>query len=91
MHIAIEIMSAKLLDPIRSLVIQQWLQGRPRNDIASENGISSGAVTNIVNEWRHNLGFALADELRQLAIAFRKGWYYCLPMRSWIQNRDSYA
>jgi len=35
---------------------------RPRNDIASESGISSGAVTNIVNEWRHNLGFALADE-----------------------------
>jgi hypothetical protein len=49
------------------------MASRPRNDIASENGISSGAVTNIVNEWRHNLGFALADELRELAIAFRKG------------------
>ena len=52
-------MPAKFRDPIRSLVIQQWLQGRPRNDIASRNGISSGAVTNIVKDWRYNLGFAL--------------------------------
>jgi hypothetical protein len=52
-------MPAKFRDPIRSLVIQQWLQGRPRNDIASENGTSSGAVTNIVKDWRYNLGFAL--------------------------------
>jgi hypothetical protein len=41
-------MPAKFRDPIGSLVIQQWLQGRPRNDIASQNGTSLGAVTNIV-------------------------------------------
>jgi hypothetical protein len=40
-------------DPIiRSLMIQQWHQGRPHNDIASENGISLGAVTNIVKSRR---------------------------------------
>jgi hypothetical protein len=53
-------------------VIQRWLQGRPRNDIAAENGLSSGAVTNIVNEWRRNLGFAAADELRELAVTLKK-------------------
>jgi predicted nucleic acid-binding Zn-ribbon protein len=57
---------------VKTLVIQQWLQGRPRNDIAAENGVSSGAVTNIVNEWRYNLGFAVADELRELAVTMRK-------------------
>jgi predicted nucleic acid-binding Zn-ribbon protein len=65
-------MPAKLPDNIKSIVIQQWLRGRPRNDIAAENGLSSGAVTNIVNEWRHNLGFAVPDELRELALTLRK-------------------
>jgi DNA-binding transcriptional MerR regulator len=65
-------MPAGLPNNIKTLVIQQWLQGRPRNDIASENSVSYGAVTNIVNEWRYNLGFAVADELRQLAVTMRK-------------------
>jgi hypothetical protein len=34
--------------------------------------VSSGAVTNIVNEWRRNLGFAAADELRELAVTLKK-------------------
>jgi FtsZ-binding cell division protein ZapB len=65
-------MPAKLPNATKSLVIQQWLQGKPRNDIAAENGVSSGAVTNIVKEWRHNLGFAVADELRELALTMKK-------------------
>ena len=65
-------MPAKLPDSVKSLVIQQWLQGIPRNDIASENGLSAGAVTNIVNEWRRALGFAAADELRELAVTMKK-------------------
>ena len=65
-------MPVKLPHATKSLVIQQWLQGKPRNDIAAENGVSSGAVTNIVKEWRHNLGFAVADELRELALTMKK-------------------
>ena len=65
-------MPAKLPNSIKSLVIQQWLLGRPRNDIAAENGLSSGAVTNIINEWRQSLGFAAADELREFATTLRK-------------------
>jgi len=66
------LMPARLPTNVKTLVIQQWLQGRPRNDIAAENSVSSGAVTNIVNEWRHNLGFAAADEMRELAVTMRK-------------------
>jgi cell division protein FtsB len=66
------VMPAKLPSAIKSLVIQQWLQGRPRNDIAAEIGLSSGAVTNMVKEWRNNLGFGLADELRELAVTMKK-------------------
>ncbi len=65
-------MPVKLPLATDSLVIQQWLQGKPRNDIAAENGVSSGAVTNIVKMWRHNLGFSVADELRELAVTMRK-------------------
>jgi peptidoglycan hydrolase CwlO-like protein len=65
-------MPAKLPDSIKSLVIQQWLQGRPRNEIAAGNGLSSGAVTNIVNEWRQNLGFKVSDGLRELATTLKK-------------------
>ena len=64
-------MPARLPDSIKSLVIQQWLEGKPRNDIA-DNGLSDGAVTNIVNEWKHNLGFSLADDLRELAVTMKR-------------------
>ena len=66
------LMPAGLPTHVKTLVIQQWLQGRPRNDIAAENNVSSGAVTNFVNEWRYKLGFASADELRELAVTMRK-------------------
>jgi hypothetical protein len=65
-------MPTGLSSTIKTLVIQQWLQGKPRNDIAAENGVSSGAVTNIVNEWRLKLGLAAADELRELAVTMKK-------------------
>jgi hypothetical protein len=32
----------------------------------------AGAVTNIVNEWRHALGFSAADGLRELAVTLKK-------------------
>ena len=61
----------KLPDNLKSLVIQQWLKGVQRDKIAGDNGLSAGAVTNIVNEWRDALGFS-ADELRELAVTLRK-------------------
>lgn len=54
-------------------MIQQWLEGKSRDVIAAENGLSAGAVTNLVNEWRQALGrLAAADELRDLAIILKK-------------------
>jgi hypothetical protein len=65
-------MPARLPDNIKSLVIQRWLEGKLRNDIAAENGLSDGAVTNIVNEWKHNLGFSLANDLREIAVTMKR-------------------
>src|SRR5215207_3995462 len=65
-------MPTKLPDNIKSLVIQQWLKGEQRDKIAADNGLSAGAVTNIVNNWRQALGFSGADELRDLAVTLNK-------------------
>ena len=65
-------MPTKLPDNLKSLVIQEWLKGAQRDKIAGDNGLSAGAVTNIVNEWRHALGFSATDGLRELAVTLRK-------------------
>ena len=65
-------MPAKLPEKAKSLVIQQWLRGYQRDKIADNSGLSAGAVTNIVNDWKERLGFALADELRELAVTLNK-------------------
>ena len=65
-------MPVKLPDNIKSIVIQEWLQGIGRNEIAAKNGIAAGSVTNIVNDWRSGVGFVLADELRELSVAMKK-------------------
>ena len=66
------ILPSKLPDNFKSLVIQQWLSGVQRDKIAVDTGVSAGAVTNIVNEWRRALGFYEADELRGLVVTLRK-------------------
>lgn len=65
-------MPAKLPESLKSGVVQQWLKGLERDKIASEHGLSGGAVTNIVNEWRQAMDFPVADELRELAVTLKK-------------------
>jgi hypothetical protein len=65
-------MPVKLPESLKLGVIRQWLRGIERDKIASEFGISGGAVTNIVNEWRQAINFPVADELRELAVNLRK-------------------
>jgi hypothetical protein len=65
-------MPTKLPDVVKSLVIEQWLEGISRDDIAATNGLSAGAVTNIVNEWRRGLGLHLADDLRNLSSTLKR-------------------
>ena len=65
--------ASKLSDNFKSMVIQGWLAGEQRDKrYAVDNGLSAGAVTNIVNEWRQALGFHLADALRDLAVVLKR-------------------
>jgi hypothetical protein len=65
-------MPSRIPDSMKSLVIQQWLRGARRDTIAVDNGISAGAVTSIVNEWRATIESAKADELRELGTSLRR-------------------
>jgi hypothetical protein len=56
---------------IRSTAIKYWLNGESRDEIASKLNISAGAVTNIINEWRINLGSFIIDDLRELSLSLK--------------------
>jgi hypothetical protein len=53
-------------------VIEHWLSGESRNDIAIRHNIGSGTVYNIVEEWSNGIGYQLADRLRELGIKLKK-------------------
>jgi hypothetical protein len=57
----------------RLSVIDGWLSGESRNDIAIKHNIGSSTVYNIVEEWSNGLGdVQLADRLRELGIKLKK-------------------
>ena len=54
-------------------VIDNWLSGESRNDIATKHNIGSSTVYNIVEEWSNGLGdVQLVDRLRELGIKLKK-------------------
>ena len=56
----------------RSSVIEDWLDGETREDIAINHNTGSGTVYNIVQEWSNSLGIEKANALRELAIQLKK-------------------
>jgi hypothetical protein len=64
-------MTAKTPKSIKVNVIKEWLQGIPRNEIANNNGIGAGTVTDIHQRARNN---DVPDIvlLRELAIKLKK-------------------
>jgi hypothetical protein len=53
-------------------VIDDWLSGESRFDIANQHNIGNGTVYNIIQEWSNGIGVQLADRLRELAIKLKK-------------------
>jgi len=65
-------MSIKISEYTKSLVIQAWLMGKSRQTIASEFYISTGTVSNIIEQWRNVIGSYDAASLRELALRLKK-------------------
>ena len=57
---------------IKSGVIYEWLAGTSRDKIAEIYNISTGGVSNIINEWRIRVGGYIADDLRELSLSLKK-------------------
>jgi hypothetical protein len=56
----------------RSIVIQQYLRGKSRDDIARDCGLGAGTVSNIIAGWRANLDQYIVEDLRELGINLKK-------------------
>jgi len=65
-------MTQKIPDYIERNVIQGWLLGKSRDEIAIECSISTGSVSNIIKKFVDNLGQYDAETIRELAIQIKK-------------------
>lgn len=64
---------ARLPDTLKTAVIQKWLEGLPRDRIARECGISTGATTGIIVNWKKcGTGIEQGDQHRDLALGLKK-------------------
>lgn len=64
--------------PIKSKVIEQWLEGIPRDVIARNNGIGAGTASEIIKTLRQGRGMPDIDLLRQVAVKVRKEGFQLL-------------
>jgi hypothetical protein len=57
---------------IKSAIIDAWMMGKTRDKIASEFIISTGSVSNIIEQWQDRIDVFDATNLRELALALKK-------------------
>ena len=57
---------------MKSKVIELYLRGESRNEIASKTGISQGAVSNVIASWKSRLATADFESIRELTIMIKK-------------------
>jgi hypothetical protein len=66
------IMTFTISNVTRSIVIQQYLQGKSRDDISRDCGLGAGTVSNIIAGWKANLDHYVVEDLRELGINLKK-------------------
>ncbi|MFZ0896936.1 MAG: helix-turn-helix domain-containing protein [Candidatus Nitrosopolaris sp.] len=64
-------MRPEIPQSLKRTVIQLYLRGMSRNEIASRTGISQGSVSNITTGWKTSLGYPEPDDLRDLGIMLK--------------------
>ena len=65
-------MKIPIPEHIKSAIIDAWLMGKTRDNIASEFNISTGSVSNIIDQWQNRIGLFEANNLRELGLALKK-------------------
>ena len=57
---------------VEELIIQNYLSGHSRDEIAEETGVSPGSVSNKINDWKKRLAAPDIEELRRFAVNMKK-------------------
>jgi hypothetical protein len=65
-------MNPKIAVSAKSIVIQQYLKGKSRDDIARGCGLSAGIISTIISEWRAKLGQYVVEDLHELGINLKR-------------------
>jgi hypothetical protein len=65
-------MKIPIPEHIKSGIIVAWLKGETRDNIASEFNISTGSVSNIIEQWQNMIGVYDAKNLRELGLGLKK-------------------
>ena len=65
-------MKIPIHEHIKSAVIDAWLMGKTRDNIALEFNVSTGSVSNIIEQWQNMIGVYDANNLRELGLALKK-------------------
>ena len=65
-------MGGKVPESIRRKVLREWIEGIPRLQIARDNQIGTGTVSEIIKAIKERDGEAQIDTLREIAIMLRR-------------------
>jgi hypothetical protein len=65
-------MPAAIDNSVKTNVIKQWLDGDPRDKIASDNHIGTGTVSGIINEYKKGVNAVEYESIRELSISCKK-------------------
>ena len=57
---------------VEELIIQNYILGHSRDEIATETGVAPGSVSNKINEWKRRIDAPDIEELRRFAVNMRK-------------------
>ena len=62
-------------------VIEDWLDGETREDIAINHNIVSGTVYNIVQEWSNSIGIEKSQRIERISYTIKEKWIDCQWLR----------
>jgi hypothetical protein len=65
-------MGIKIPEYIRLTMIDRWVSGETRDNIAAELQLGEGTVSNVIKEWQNRIGVFDANNLRMLGLALKK-------------------
>src|SRR5215467_9903943 len=85
-------MPAAINPVIKKQVVKQWLSGDSRDRIASDIGIGTGTVSNIIDEWKKGVQDSDYESIRELSVFCKKqgmtlnALASCIRINNYIQG-----